>query len=328
MKLENAFVSNVPVRYQDDLFKAEYNDLANALPFDMARLFSFMMNLSRVAQEGIEGAFAELGVWEGHTAKVLHYYAQKYNRKLYLFDTFQGLDKRDLKGIDENLPEGNFPTSVDSVKKYLGSDYLQDTRFCVGYFPDSITDECRQEAFSFVHIDCDLYKPICEALHFFYPRMNSGGVIFIHDYHNQQFRGAKKAVEEFCSLKGISPVLLPDVATTSVIVKNDRKPSDMIVYGLGTHLQDMLVWHPCLANCITRIIDKDIDKVGTRAVGVMVESPDVLRSMPVGTEIVVSAIRYFDEIESDIHAINPGLLCRNIDEVWQKYAREQGVNFI
>lgn len=104
--------------------------------------------------------------------------------------------------------------------------------------------------------------------------------------------------------------------------------SGMIVYGLGAHLQDMLVWHPWLADRITCIIDKDPAKIGTHAVGVLVESPEALRSMTAGTEIVVSAIRYFDEIASEISAINPGLLCRNIDEVWQKYAREQGLNFI
>ena len=121
----------------------------------------------------------------------------------------------------------------------------------------------------------------------------------------------------------------PDINVLLSTVPDVRdNTSGMIVYGMGAHLQDMLVWHPWLADRITHIIDKDPAKIGTPAVGVLVESPDVLRSMPAGTEIIISAIRYFDEIAREICAINPGLLCRNIDNIWQKYAREQELNFI
>ena len=102
----------------------------------------------------------------------------------------------------------------------------------------------------------------------------------------------------------------------------DKAQAGMIVYGLGAHLQDMLRWHPELAGHIARVIDKDPKKVGTlvQQAGVYVESPRVLRTLPTGTEIAVSAIRYLGEITKDIHALQPGLLCRNIDEIWWEYA--------
>lgn len=101
----------------------------------------------------------------------------------------------------------------------------------------------------------------------------------------------------------------------------DKTQSGMIVYGLGDHLKDMLNWHPELAGRISRIIDKDPKKTGTLApgVGVSVEPPAVLRDLPSGTEVAISAIKYLAEIEKDIHAIQPGVICRNIDKIWEEY---------
>ena len=101
----------------------------------------------------------------------------------------------------------------------------------------------------------------------------------------------------------------------------DKTQSGMIVYGLGDHLKDMLNWHPELAGRISRIIDKDPKKTGILAsgVGVSVEPPAVLRDLPSGTEVAISAIKYLTEIEKDIHAIQPGLICRNIDAIWKEY---------
>lgn len=101
----------------------------------------------------------------------------------------------------------------------------------------------------------------------------------------------------------------------------DKAEAGMIVYGLGAHLTDMLRWHPELAGRIARVIDKDPKKVGTIVdkVGVMVEPPEVLRDLPSGTEVAVSAIRYLTEITKDIHALQPGIICRDIDKIWQEY---------
>lgn len=95
----------------------------------------------------------------------------------------------------------------------------------------------------------------------------------------------------------------------------------MIVYGSGAHLHDMLAWHPELAERILRVIDKDPAKAGERVsgVGVQIESPGILRNLPAGTEIAISAIRYLKEITGEILALNAGLSCKSIDDVWQEY---------
>ncbi|WP_294154118.1 hypothetical protein [uncultured Selenomonas sp.] len=95
----------------------------------------------------------------------------------------------------------------------------------------------------------------------------------------------------------------------------------MLVYGVGAHLKDMLKWYPEITSHVLRVFDKDPKKAGRLApgIGIPIEPLDAVRYLPDGTEIAIAAIRYFDEIVHDIHAIQPGIVCRNIDEVWMKY---------
>ncbi|WP_051650053.1 glycosyltransferase [Selenomonas sp. AB3002] len=92
----------------------------------------------------------------------------------------------------------------------------------------------------------------------------------------------------------------------------------MIIYGVGDHLFDMLGWHKELASKIDRIFDKDKRKIGKKVDGldILVEAPEKLSKLKEGTEVFVSAIRYYGEIKDEIQTINPGLRCRNIDELY------------
>ena len=86
-----------------------------------------------------------------------------------------------------------------------------------GYFPE--TANGLNDNFVFVSIDTDLYDPIYNGLTFFYPRLVKGGYIFIHDYNNDSYKGAKQAVDKFCAENNISKVPIPDSAGTAIIVK-------------------------------------------------------------------------------------------------------------
>ena len=96
--------------------------------------------------------------------------------------------------------------------------------------------------------------------------------------------------------------------------------SDLIVYGAGEHLQDMLFWHPELMGIIRRIFDKDKTKQGEKAPGtdILVEGLEELKHLPTGTKIAVSAIRYYQEIAEELSALNPGLICQDIDDVYRR----------
>jgi hypothetical protein len=185
---------------------------------DAARFVGFLLNLRQLESEGIEGDFAELGVWKGNSAAVLASFSTLSNRKLYLFDTFAGFDSRDM--IDEDRPKnGDFAdTSIEYVKATIGSNSR--TVFLPGYFPDSISTEVQESKFALVHIDCDLYSPMKAALDFFYPRLNKGGMLILHDYSSGNWSGATRAIDEFRTATGEYVSLWPDKSGTAMIRKS------------------------------------------------------------------------------------------------------------
>jgi hypothetical protein len=201
------------------LFKnfIQHNKLNNA--GDVTRLWSFILNIKQILSENIPGNFAEVGVWRGNTASILAHYAVHANRKVYLFDTFEGFDTRDLSGVDKNKCMAFSDTSLEMVQSVMGP--LNDVcLFEKGYFPSSVKDYHKTMVYSIVSIDCDLYEPIKAALEFFYPRMSKGGLFLLHDYSSLSWDGAKKAIDEFCAMEKVYLILLPDKSGSAFLRKN------------------------------------------------------------------------------------------------------------
>jgi hypothetical protein len=185
---------------------------------DFCRMMSIRLAADRVNQQGITGAIAELGVYRGELAAVLNQLFP--DRKLYLFDTFEGFSQNDLVSGEEQRHSkssaGDFKdTSVDTVLARMahpGNIILRK-----GYFPE--TAEGLTERFAFVNLDVDLYKPILAGLNYFYPRLVDGGYLFVHDYNNRRFGGVRSAVDQFSKANGVSFVQLPDFAGSIVLTK-------------------------------------------------------------------------------------------------------------
>lgn len=181
------------------------------------RLSSLELVSTEIYEKGVSGAVAELGVYRGRFAKKINEVFP--DRKLYLFDTFEGFDDRDIG--TEILNEYSTAsvdlsdTSVDLVLKQMP--FKQNCVIKKGFFPNTAVD--LEENFSFVSIDTDLYTPIYEGLKYFYPRLSKGGYIFIHDYNNYEFKGAKQAVRDFCEENNVAYFPLSDYAGSAVICK-------------------------------------------------------------------------------------------------------------
>ena len=62
---------------------------------DKARFFAFWLQVDRLKREKIPGSFAELGVYKGESARLIH--LMDNSRTFHLFDTFDGLPDKDLK---------------------------------------------------------------------------------------------------------------------------------------------------------------------------------------------------------------------------------------
>lgn len=148
----------------------------------------------------LDGAFAEIGVYKGGSAR----FAAEASRclavhhdKFYVMDTFEGHPDCIVDGVDDtrNHKVGHFgDTSFSSVAEYL-KDYSE-IQVVEGDCQQT-TDALCSLAYSYVHIDVDLYQPILHCLDYFGSRLVKGGVIVVDDYGAQKCPGVGKAVSKY-----------------------------------------------------------------------------------------------------------------------------------
>jgi hypothetical protein len=202
----------------DDLYKKFTVQNAVNNGGDIPRLWSLILNCNQVLEEGIEGDFAELGVWRGNASAVLAHYAASAGRTMLLFDTFQGFSKTDLTGIDAEKEIAFDNTSITMVKKAVGND--NNCIYVKGFFPGTITDDHRERKYAVISLDCDLYAPTKAGLEFFYQRMPKGGIFFLHDYSSRHWNGSKLAIDEFCKETEEHIILMPDKSGSAFLRKS------------------------------------------------------------------------------------------------------------
>lgn len=183
------------------------------------RLASLRLIASEIKEENLDGEVAELGVYKGKFASEINKLFP--NKKLYLFDTFEGFCREDLDiEISQEYSrakEGDFSdTNVELVKNKLP--YKEKAQFIKGHFPESIKEDL--PSFCFVSLDTDLYKPTYEGLKIFYPKLVKGGMIIVHDYNSSRFPGVKDAVKEYCRENNIFIVPLCDMHGSAVLIKS------------------------------------------------------------------------------------------------------------
>ena len=184
---------------------------------DYVRNSSLELIAHEISSKNIAGSVAELGVYRGDFAKIINELFP--GRKLYLFDTFEGFDHADASSDkDRDYSSGNQDFSGTSIELILKK--MPHRERCVikkGRFPESAVGV--DDVFSFVSIDADLYAPIYEGLRFFYPRLSPGGYIFVHDYNNDEYKGARAAVLKFCEENRVPYAPMSDACGTAVLSK-------------------------------------------------------------------------------------------------------------
>lgn len=206
---------------EDNLLQSGlFEDIAYKL--DYFRYRTFELTANEIERNGVCGNCAEVGVYRGEFARLIN--ARFKDRIMYLFDTFESFDKNEY--IDElangNCSEGFRETFTDtSIEKVLRNMvYPEKCIPRVGFFPATAVG-LEGERYAFVSIDVDFEKSILEGLRYFYPRMNEGGRIFIHDYNNCFLGGVKNAVDRYEEENKIRIAKVPiaDEGGTLIIVK-------------------------------------------------------------------------------------------------------------
>lgn len=196
-----------------------YPDAWTIHSLDYVRYKSLQMAAREIQTQKIEGAIAELGVFQGKFAQIMSELFP--DRDFYLFDTFEGF-AADQAEADQAAGHFKGPvqsfadTSVERVLARLPNRNRAIVR--QGLFPSTF-DGLEGCKFAFVSLDPDLYEPVRDGLATFWPRLAPGGVMFVHDYNNKYYLGVRKAVDEFCRAQHCNIVQLPDNCGTAVIAK-------------------------------------------------------------------------------------------------------------
>ena len=197
-----------------DLVRRERKCLNSA--FECFLVMSLARSLAR-----LPGRFAEVGVYQGVTAKLIA--SVKGDRELHLFDTFEGLPAASDKDSGVHRV-AQYACSLESVQAYLQG--FEQVYYHKGLFPDSAhgLDECQ---YAFVHFDVDLYEGTYACLEYFYPRMVPGGVMISHDYG--MLAGVQRAFQEFMADK--PEPIFEQPTTQAMIVKGGCNSEDLAFAG-------------------------------------------------------------------------------------------------
>jgi hypothetical protein len=134
----------------------------------------------------LDGATAEIGVYEGTTSKMIISTTRKPH---YCYDTFEGIvGSSSLYG--DKHENGEFVCHLEQVKKNIN---VGSVIYKKGWFPDTFQEE--NISFCFVYSNTATYLGTKNTLECFTPTMVSGGKIVF--YVDNNCLGVSKAIREF-----------------------------------------------------------------------------------------------------------------------------------
>jgi hypothetical protein len=162
---------------------------------------AFMVHSTARAQATLSGEMAEVGVYQGCSARLIS--EASGGVPLHLFDTFAGLPAPE-RAEARHLSTSQYASSLESVRSYLAE--CPNVEFYPGLFPETGATVVDLR-FSFVHLDVDLKSSTRACLEFFYPRLVAGGIILSHDY--SYLDGVREAFAEFCRGRSVQLIELP-----------------------------------------------------------------------------------------------------------------------
>lgn len=157
--------------------------------------------IMRCAAEALKvpGDFVEMGCYKGDTSLLLADFLKGTGRKLWIYDSFEGLPEKseyDSSVLGEEFKGGELYVTKREVKERFLRAGLPVPVIKKGWFADLDADDM-PERIAFAFLDGDFYESIRDSLRLVGPRMVDGGVMVVHDYSNPALPGVKKAVEEW-----------------------------------------------------------------------------------------------------------------------------------
>lgn len=191
-----------------------------------ARVWALISAVKYIIQNQIPGDFCECGVWRGGSVLAITRTLQSLgieDRKIYLYDTFEGMSKPDSKDIEsfsgvtaKDLLEATPIADGNNVWAYADLEDVKNTLkytnyphqnyvFVEGDVIKTLT-EVLPEELALLRLDTDWYESTKIELEKLYPVLVEGGVILIDDYGH--WEGARTATDDFFTKQDKRPLLM------------------------------------------------------------------------------------------------------------------------
>jgi len=155
-----------------------------------------LMMITRIFQipGNIEGVVTEFGCFKGGSTVNLSLACRMTGRKLFIFDSFEGLpeptekDKKHLVVDDKELhtyAKGAYCGPLELVKANI-SKYgaIEACNFVKGYFDKTLPSFNEKVVFSFM--DVDLLASLEPCVRRIWPLMRDGSYLFVHEAHHKE----------------------------------------------------------------------------------------------------------------------------------------------
>lgn len=153
------------------------------------RQYEILGFISKMLQyKDIEGDFVECGCFKGSSTSKFSIIAKLLNKKLYVFDSFEGIPDNNenhdynIYGEASGFKQGDFSGSLEEVKNNVRKyGEIDSCIFTKGWFDNTLPNF--KGNINAVYIDVDLASSTKTCLKYFYPMLNKGGVIMSQDGH-------------------------------------------------------------------------------------------------------------------------------------------------
>ena len=172
-----------------------------------ARLRGLYHAVRQVESRGIPGDVVECGAARGGSAALMALTLQRLgaSRKVWLFDTFEGLPAPTANDPDFEIADLFTGTCIGTLDEVRGLfqrlNVIDGVEFVKGLFQETLPVAPISQI-ALLHIDGDWYDSVKACLDHLYDKVVPNGIVQFDDYG--YWKGAQRAVNEFLEQRGIS----------------------------------------------------------------------------------------------------------------------------
>jgi tetratricopeptide (TPR) repeat protein len=157
--------------------------------------------LAEIRDKNIEGDIVEFGIYQGWWINFLYRTTEELglNRRLYGFDSFEGLSDPHPEHDQAYWKKGQYACSLEQVSVNVQAALRPRLKLVKGFFEKSLhsAEALVAGKFSYVRIDCDIYLPALDCLRYLGPRLADGAIVVFDDWPHLRGYGEQRAFEEW-----------------------------------------------------------------------------------------------------------------------------------